>query len=61
MLLIVLGIMAIILGSKAFTSTGIPLTKKKNLTGAPAMIAGIACIGFGLLCIGFGSLSFMPR
>lgn len=51
---IILGIFVIILGAKAFTPKGLPLTKEKNLTGTPAKVIGIICILLGLAFIADG-------
>lgn len=51
---IVLGIFTILLGAKAFTPSGIPLTKTRHLTGGVAKGVGIACIVLGLLFIADG-------
>jgi hypothetical protein len=47
MLGIALGVVVIILGGKAFTPTGLPLTRNKNLTGTGAKILGVFCILLG--------------
>ena len=46
---IVLGVLTIILGAKAFTPKGLPVTSKQNLTGKPAKIIGVICIILGAL------------
>lgn len=48
---IVLGIFAILLGVKAFTRQGIPLTKRKNLVGRSAKVIGGICIALGALFV----------
>lgn len=57
MLGIVLGIFVILLGLKAFTEKGIPLTRQKNLTGAGAKVIGVICVLLGLLFIADGALA----
>lgn len=57
MLGIILGIFTIVLGAKAFTPKGLPLTGEKNLTGAPAKILGVVCILVGLAFIADGILA----
>ena len=59
MLAIPLGIFTIILGSKAFSKEGIPLSKKKNLTGTGAMVIGVICIILGLLFLLSGIMTLM--
>jgi len=54
MLGLVLGVFVIILGAKAFTPNGLPLTKNKQLTGTSAMIVGVVCIVFGVALIADG-------
>lgn len=49
MLGLILGVFVILLGAKAFTPAGIPLTKEKNLTGATAKIIGVVCILLGIV------------
>lgn len=49
MLGIILGVFTIILGAKAFTPQGLPLSKTKNLTGAAGKIVGVCCILLGAL------------
>jgi hypothetical protein len=51
MLGIVLGVFTILLGAKAFTPTGLPLTSKKNLTGGGAKAIGVICILLGVFFI----------
>ena len=53
---IVIGVLAILLGGKAFTATGLPLTKAKNLTGTTAKVIGTICILIGALLILDGAL-----
>lgn len=57
MLGLILGVFVILLGAKAFTEKGIPLTKEKNLTGATAKIIGVICILLGLLFLADGLLA----
>lgn len=47
----VLAVFAFLLGVKAFTKEGIPLTRKKNLHGVGGKICGVLCILFALLLI----------
>ena len=54
MLAIALGIFTIILGTMAFTPAGIPLTKKKNLTGITAKVIGTFCLLLGAAFIADG-------
>lgn len=51
MVAIILAIATILMGAKAFTPGGIPLTRTKNLTGTTAKIVGIICILLGALFI----------
>jgi len=51
---LILGVFVIILGAKAFTPSGIPLTKAKNLTGVTAKIIGVVCILLGLVFLADG-------
>ncbi len=53
---IVIGIATIGLGAKAFKPEGIPLSKKKNIKGVPAIIIGVFCI---ILGVGFMLLSLI--
>lgn len=57
MLGLILGIFVILLGAKAFTPNGLPLTKDKNLTGATAKIIGVICIVLGVAFIADGVLA----
>ncbi|MDA7979215.1 MAG: hypothetical protein MPJ50_10670 [Pirellulales bacterium] len=59
MLVIILGVFTILLGAKAFTPKGLPLTNKKNLTGTPAKVIGIVCITLGAAFIVWGLLSVL--
>ena len=49
MLGLIVGAPAIGLGVKAFTPGGLPLSRKKNLTGTGAKVTGVICILVGLL------------
>ena len=51
MIALFVGAAAILLGIKGFTPGGLPLTKKKNLTGKTAIIIGIGCILLGVAFI----------
>jgi len=57
MLGLILGVVVILLGVKAFTENGIPLTKEKNLTGTTAKVIGVICILLGILFILDGVLA----
>ena len=57
MLGLILGVFVIILGAKAFTAAGIPLTKKKNLTGITAKVIGVICILLGIAFLADGLLA----
>ena len=57
MLGLILGVLVILLGAKAFTPTGIPLTKDKNLTGTTAKIIGAVCILLGIAFLADGILA----
>jgi len=48
MLSIILGIATILLGAKAFTPAGLPLTNTKRLTGVGGKITGVICILLGV-------------
>jgi len=54
---LILGVFVILLGAKAFTPDGIPLTKEKNLTGTTAKIIGVACILLGVVFLADGLLA----
>lgn len=54
MLGIILGIPVMLLGAKAFTADGLPLTRSKRLTGAKGRIVGAVCIVLGLGFLGGG-------
>ncbi len=51
---IVIGVLAILLGLKAFTPAGLPLTKDKNLTGTSAKVIGVICCLIGAAFIADG-------
>ena len=55
MLGLIVGVLAVSLGAKAFTPKGLPLTKKRNLTGTAAKTVGAACILLGLWFIADGA------
>ncbi len=59
MLGIILGVATILLGAKAFTEKGIPLTNKKNLTGSTAKTIGVICIVLGVALVAWGALGVM--
>jgi hypothetical protein len=54
-----LGIATIGLGCKGFTRKGLPWSKRRNITGKPAEIVGVACmiIGAAFVCLGLVMLS----
>lgn len=52
----ILAIFVFILGAKAFSKTGIPLTRHKNLTGAGGKVLGVLCILLGLILALDGAL-----
>jgi hypothetical protein len=54
-----LGIATIGLGCKGFTREGLPWSKRRNITGKPAEIVGVACmvIGAAFVCFGLFMLS----
>lgn len=54
MLGILLGALTIILGCKAFTAAGLPLSKSKRLTGPGAKVVGILCVLLGVAFIADG-------
>jgi MFS superfamily sulfate permease-like transporter len=47
----ILAIFVFILGAKAFTKDGIPLTRTKKLQGTGGMICGILCMLLGLVFV----------
>ena len=53
----ILAIFVIMLGAKAFTRDGIPLTREKNLHGTKAKICGILCFLFAAFLVIDGLLS----
>ena len=57
---ILFGVAAISFGVKAFTPTGLPLTKRKNLTGTSAKVIGSVFILLGLFYLTCGLLSMFP-
>jgi len=63
MISLILGVLTISLGAKAFTPKGLPLTSSKRLTGAAAKVVGIVCIvlGVGFLIDGLFGVAFMLR
>ena len=48
---VILGVFAILLGAKAFTPKGLPLSSTRNLTGTTAKVIGVVCILLGVLFI----------
>lgn len=59
MLAIILGIFTIGLGAKAFTPTGLPLSKQKNLTGTTAKVIGVVCILLGIFFVAEGAIGLL--
>ena len=53
---IIIGVAAIVLGLNAFSPSGLPWTRQKNLTGNTAKILGVVCI---LIGIGFFAMAAM--
>ncbi|REJ91786.1 MAG: hypothetical protein DWQ35_13870 [Planctomycetota bacterium] len=51
---IILGVFTILLGVKAFTSKGLPLTRQRNITGKPKITIGLLCILLGIVFISDG-------
>ena len=49
-----LGIASILLGARAFSSSGLPITRSTNISGLRAKLIGITCITFGVLAIFVG-------
>jgi len=54
---LILGVFTILLGGKAFTPAGIPLTRKRNLRGKTAKLIGAFCILLGLAFMADGLYS----
>ncbi len=57
MLGLILGVFTVILGLKAFSEEGIPLTRTKNLKGGGAKAIGVICIVLGVLFFVSGLIS----
>ena len=57
MLAIILGVFTVLLGAKAFTPNGIPLTREKNLTGTTAKVIGGFVILLGVASLASGIVS----
>ena len=51
MLSLILAVFVILLGAKAFTKGGIPLTRTKNLHGVGGKICGVICFLFAAFLI----------
>ncbi len=51
MLSFVLAVFVILLGAKAFTKNGIPLTRSKNLHGVGGKVCGVLCFLLAALLI----------
>ena len=61
---IILGVFTILLGAKAFTPQGLPLSSTKNLTGGTAKTIGVICILLGALFIldgAFGTMNLIAK
>jgi hypothetical protein len=56
---IAVGIAAIGLGCKGFTTKGLPWSKRSNITGKPAEVLGAVCmvIGAAFICFAIYELS----
>ncbi|MEQ8788966.1 MAG: hypothetical protein RIC55_21825 [Pirellulaceae bacterium] len=52
----ILAVFVFLLGAKAFTKSGIPLTRSKNLHGLGGKICGVLCILFGVFLVFDGLL-----
>ena len=50
---------AFLLGAKAFTKDGIPLTRNKKLNGVSGKICGVLCILLGMFLAKYGVLGFV--
>lgn len=50
---ITVGVGAIGLGCKGFTATGLPWSKRRNITGKPAKLLGVLCMLIGAAFVGF--------
>ena len=59
----ILAVFVFLLGAKAFTKAGIPLTKTKNLQGVGGKICGVLCILLGLFLVldGFLGMANIAR
>ena len=55
----VAGILAISVGVTGFSDKGMPLTKKKRITGVPANVIGAICIAVGVFIILFPSIPWV--
>ena len=51
MLVLLLGIGFIIVGAKALTPSGFPITKYQSWKGPGAKVAGVVCLVLGGACI----------
>ena len=54
MIAILIGIGALLLGAKGFSSEGLPVTSKKRLTGTGAQTVGALCLLIGIAFIADG-------
>jgi hypothetical protein len=52
----ILAVFVFILGAKAFTKDGIPLTRTKKLQGTGGKVCGVLCILLGLFLVFDGLL-----
>ena len=54
MLGIFIGIGAVLLGLRGFSRDGLPLTRKRRLTGTAAQVVGVICVLVGVVLIADG-------
>jgi hypothetical protein len=57
MIAILIGIGAILLGAKGFSSDGLPVTGKRRMTGSGAKAVGAICLLIGIAFIADGIYS----
>lgn len=50
---------ALLLGLKAFTSTGIPITKDKRVNGVGGKVLGVVCLVLAFVLARYGVLAFV--
>jgi len=55
---IVMGLLLIALGVKAFTPGGLPFGRSRALRGGPAMVIGAVCILLGVASLGMSAWMF---